>query len=334
LVCLVVEMKMDQFLFLATRQGVVTAERRDDEWRAMARGLTDYAVTSVIAREGVVLAGTTDGLFRSDDLGKTWREASGGLAMRHVRWMAFHPDVSDFEFAGTEPAHIFISHDGGNTWRACPEVAGLREAHRWFLPYSPAAGCVRGFTFNGERAYAAVEVGGVLRSDDRGETWRLAEGSTGNPDLDGPPAPFIYPDVHSLAVHPSSPDLVFAPTGGGFYRTSDGGRTWQLLYDCYARAVWVDPADEEHMILGPADNVESNGRIEETQDGGESWQGISTALGTPWRHNMVERFEQVGEELFVVLSDGELLVASLPNPRWQRLFPALDEVNAVTEMHG
>jgi photosystem II stability/assembly factor-like uncharacterized protein len=323
-------MNMDQFLFLATRQGLVTIERHGAGWRETARSLRDHAVTCVIAREGVVLAGTTDGIFRSDDLGGTWRETSSGLATRHVRWMAFHPDVSDLEFAGTEPAQIFVSHDGGSTWRACPEVRGLRDAHRWFLPYSPEAGCVRGFAFNGERAYAAVEVGGVLRSDDRGETWRLAEGSTGSPDLEGPPAPFIYPDVHSLAVHPSSPDLVFAPTGGGFYRTTDGGRTWQLLYDCYARGVWVDPADANHMVLGPADNVESSGRIEETGDGGQAWHEVSTQ--TPWPAKMVERFEQVGRDLFAVLSSGELMVAPIATLEW-RFLPTMGQVNAVTAMH-
>ena len=40
---------------------------------------------------------------------------------------------------------------------------------------------------------------GVLRSDDAGENWRLVEGSDGNPDLEGPPEPLIYPDVHSIA---------------------------------------------------------------------------------------------------------------------------------------
>ena len=152
-------------------------------------------------------------------MGQTWRAASAGLAHPHVRWLAFHPDISDREFAGTEPAGIFVSHDGAQTWRECPEVAQLRDRHQWMLPYSPEAGCVRGFAFHGDRAYAAVEVGGVLRSDDAGETWRLAEGSDGSPDLDGPPEPFVYPDVHSIDVHPSSPDRVFAPTGGGFYRS-------------------------------------------------------------------------------------------------------------------
>src|SRR6266487_6125980 len=244
-------------LILATEKGIVICERDDNKWNESSRGLRDQHVTSVIAREGVILAGTENGVFRSDDEGQTWEEASSGLTARHVRWMAYHPDISDFEFAGTEPANIFISHAGGDSWRACDEVAQLRDKFKWSLPYSPEAGCVRGFAFHGSRAYAAVEVGGVLRSEDGGETWRLAEGSDGNPDLEGPPEPLIYPDVHSIAAHPSAPDLVFAPTGSGFYMTRDGGKTWTLLYECYARAVWLDGDNANHVIVGPADGVDA-----------------------------------------------------------------------------
>jgi photosystem II stability/assembly factor-like uncharacterized protein len=255
--------------------------RRDTEF------LRTNATKMIGAREGVILAGTTNGVFRSDDYGEKWHAASDGLNTRHVRWMAFHPDLSDYEFVGTEPAAIFVSHNGALSWRECPEVAQLRDEHGWMLPYSPEAGCVRGFTFHGKRAYAAVEVGGALRSDDGGETWRLAEGSDGNPDLQGPPEPWIYPDVHSIAAHPSLPDLVLAPTGGGFYMTRDGGKTWQV-----------------------------------TSDG----------LQVPWRRHMVERFEQVGDELLAVLSNGELLVAPLASLQWKHLLTELDDVNAVTSM--
>jgi photosystem II stability/assembly factor-like uncharacterized protein len=320
---------MNGLFFLATEQGIVTAERDDGSWREAARSLTERHVTSVIAREGVILAGTTDGVFRSDDLGQTWQAASNGLAHRHIRWLAYHPDVSDLEFAGAEPAGIFVSRDGAQTWRECAEVAQLRDRHGWSLPYSPEAGCVRGFTFHGHRVYAAVEVGGVLRSDDSGETWRLAEGSDGNPDLDGPPEPFIYPDVHSIAVHPSSPDLVFAPTGGGFYRSTDGARTWVCLYDCYCRAAWLDPADPLHLILGSADGVDRNGRAEETRDGGRIWQLASRGLAVPWQHHMVERFTQAGDELFAVLSNGDLLIASLTTLGWNQVLPKVKGVAAV-----
>jgi photosystem II stability/assembly factor-like uncharacterized protein len=319
-------------LILATEQGIVTCEREGDSWVLSTRGLTDQHVTSVIAREGVILAGTEDGVFRSDDEGKTWEEASNGLTARHVRWMTYHPDISDLEFAGTEPANIFVSHDGGDSWRASDEVAQLRDKFKWSLPYSPEAGCVRGFAFHGSRAYAAVEVGGVLVSDDKGETWRLAEGSDGKPDLQGPPEPFVYPDVHSLEVHPSSSDLVYAPTGGGFYRSSDSAKTWKLFYDCYCRAVWVDPNDPDHIILGPADYVDSNGRIEESRDGGQSWSLASNGLKVPWRRGMVERFYQADDELFAALSNGQLLSTSLSNLDWKRILPNISDVNAITRM--
>jgi hypothetical protein len=312
-------------IYLATKDGIVIAEG-GPEWRVVRRGLNGRQVTSAISREGVILAGTTDGVFRSDDEGRTWRETSAGLSHRHIRWMAFHPDISDFEFTGTEPAAIYISRDGAKSWHECPEVAVLRDRHHWFLPYSPQAGCVRGFTFHGGRAYAAVEVGGVLRSDDHGAHWSLAAGSDGNPDLKGPPQPLIYPDLHSIHVHPSSPELVFAPTGGGFYRSSDGGVTWSLLYECYCRAAWVDPADAAHLILSPADGVERNGRIEESLDGGQTWRLASDGLSVPWPSHLVERFVQVGSELLAVLSNGQLLSAPLSGLAWQ---PILAEVKGI-----
>ena len=321
-------------LVLATEKGAIVCEQEGDGWREISRGLIDQHVTSVMAREGVMIAGTENGIFRSEDGGQTWDEVNNGLTVRHIRWMAYHPDVSDLEFAGTEPANIFVSHDGGDSWRVCPEVAHLRDRFKWSLPYSPEAGCVRGFAFHGSHAYAAVEVGGVLVSEDNGETWQLAEGSDGKPNLAGPPEPFIYPDVHSLEVHPSSADLVYAPTGGGFYRSNDGGKTWSLFYDCYCRAVWVDPVNPEHLILGPADGVDRNGRIEESHDGGASWSSASNGLQVPWRRGMVERFHQVKDELFAVLSNGQLLSASLATLMWRRVFPDIKNVNAIASMVG
>ncbi|MEW5986474.1 MAG: hypothetical protein AB1791_07560 [Chloroflexota bacterium] len=326
---------MTNWLFVATDDGLVACRRENGGWRITGRYLAGRHLTSVMAREGVILAGTTKGVWRGDEAAGdqwTWEEASQGLTARHVRWLAYHPDISDLEFAGTEPAAIFISQDGASTWRECSEVTTLRDQLRWFLPYSPRAGCVRGFAFHGRRAYAAVEVGGVLRSDDGGTTWRLAEGSDGRPVFGRPRAGFVHPDVHSIAVHPSSADLVYAPTGGGFYRSSDGGRSWWLLYDCYVRAVWVDAADPEHLILGPADDVDEHGRIEESRDGGESWRPVTAGLDTPWRRHLVERFIQVSEDLLAVLSNGHLLSAPLSTLAWQRILPEVGRVHSVASM--
>jgi photosystem II stability/assembly factor-like uncharacterized protein len=323
---------MSEYLIIAASQGIAVCGLAGMGWEVLRRGLEGVETTSVIAREGVILAGARSGVYRSDDLGETWREASAGLAVRHIRWLAYHPDFSDFELAGAEPASIFISRDGAETWRECPEVTEMRFRFGWYLPYSPAAGCVRGFAVRGLRLYAAVEDVAVLVSDDGGLRWELAGGSRGNPDHQ-PSASYVHSDVHSIEVHPSSPEVVYAPTGGGFYRSQDGGAAWECLYPrSYCRAAWIDPSLPEHILLGPADGVDRGGRIEESRDGGRTWGPASSGLHTPWPRHMVERFSQVGGTLLAVLSNGELLSASLADLHWQPLLPELPGVRAVTHL--
>lgn len=323
---------MIQYLILATAEGLAISTRDGQDWRVERRGLGNQRATCVSIHEDTALAGTTGGIFRSTDLGETWMESSQGLSERHVRWMAQHPESPSLAFAGTEPAGIYISLDGGATWSQRQEVGELRQKFNWYLPYSPAAGCVRGFAAHKDRIYAAVEVGGVLCSNDRGETWKLAGGSSGRPGMGSEAKGQVHPDVHSIAVHTSSTELVFAPTGGGFYRSQNGGETWELLYRCYCRAVWVDPADPGHMILGPADGVDRNGRIEETRDGGVTWKPASSGLDTPWPRHMVERFYQNGEELLAVLSNGELIATPLETLEWRRVLPEVEGVRAVASL--
>jgi photosystem II stability/assembly factor-like uncharacterized protein len=321
-------------LVIATREGVLIAEGEGDTWRQVTRGLTTRQVNSLSVQGEIVLAGTKEGIFRSEDQGRTWRSSSQGLTEPHVRWLAHHPDGSGRVLAGTEPASIFLSLDGGQSWAERHEVAELRDENGWYLPYSPGAGCVRGFAFGFEedRVYAAVEVGGFLRSDDGGETWRLPAGSSGK--THNQDEGFIHPDVHSVAVHPWSPDLVFAPTGGGLFRSKDGGETWEHLYRCYCRAVWPDPAEAQHLVFGPADSVDRGGRIERTLDGGVSWEKASGRLDVPWSRHMVERFHQADQELLAVLSNGELLAAPLMTLEWRRILPEAGWVRAVATMNG
>jgi photosystem II stability/assembly factor-like uncharacterized protein len=319
---------MTNRLYLSTFNGVAICQRDGNCWAVIAHTLERSRATAIAASGSIVLAGSRDGLFRSTDGGGSWEAANRGLSEHHVRWLAFHPEQADLALAGTEPAAVFLSTDGGQNWSERPEVKALRLEHHWSLPYSLAEGCIRGFALHGQRAYAAAEVGGVLVSEDSGETWQLAEGSQGGL-VYSPSRGRIHSDVHSIAVHPTDPNWVAAPTGGGFFRSLDGGANWEELYPpCYVRAVWLDPKDRDHMILGPADGVDRNGRIEETHDGGQTWQPASEGMQVPWQRHMVERFTQVEDELLAVLSNGELWSAALSELEWRRILPQLEHITA------
>lgn len=78
-----------------------------------------------------------------------------------------------------------------------------------------------------------------------------------------------------MAVHRTSSDIVTAATGGGLYRSADG--------------------------------VSRNGRIEESYDGGQTWHLASDGMmSASWSRHMVERFVQLDNDLFAVLSNGAL----------------------------
>jgi photosystem II stability/assembly factor-like uncharacterized protein len=303
------------YIYLGTKDGLIVFEGQEEEWHPRYVRLDGRQVTTVATTGQVLWAGTTDGLWRSFNGGALWSPVHTGYDPCHVRALVVHLDFPDVLLVGTEPAAILLSRDGGKTWVDAPDVTRLRDEHGWSLPYSPAAGCIRGFATFGSRIYAAAEVGGVLRSDDAGAAWRLLEGD-------------VHPDVHDVSGHYRYPDTVYAATGGGRFRSKDGGDSWEWIGDGYTRAVWTDPDRPEIVLMGPARYVGAMGRIERTIDGGESWTLASDGLRVPMS-GMVERFVGAGSHVLALGSDGVLYTAKRGVWMWHVLDLGVSPVQAV-----
>ncbi len=110
---------MITYLYLATAAGLFIAAQTNGEWCIVGQALTEHSLTSVVVSEGVILAGTVDGIWRSSDKGKSWNKADKHLTIPYVRWLAGSSNAPKIILAGTEPANIFVSHDGGHTWNRC-----------------------------------------------------------------------------------------------------------------------------------------------------------------------------------------------------------------------
>jgi photosystem II stability/assembly factor-like uncharacterized protein len=303
------------YLYLGTDEGLAVFEGQEETWHPRYVRLEDHQITAVAVAGRVLWAGTVNGLWRSLDGGPTWWPAITGKELCHVRALAAFPGTENALLVGTEPAAILLTRDTGETWVEAPDVARLRDEHGWSLPYSPAAGCIRGFAVSRNRIYAAAEVGGVLRSDDGGNMWRLMEGR-------------VHPDVHDVVGPDDDPDLVYAATGGGRFRSRDGGEEWALMGDGYTRAVWADPERPETMLAGPARYVGAMGRIERTTDGGDMWALASDGFDIPMS-NMIERFVDAGAHVLALTSDGELYAAKRSVWMWRQLDLGLAPVRAV-----
>lgn len=116
--------------------------------------------------------------------------------------------------------------------------------------------------------YAIVEHanGGVFRSEDKGETWqRMSEVN---------PRPMYYSKIH---IDPNNDQRIWV-LGAQMYYSEDGGRTFstnlvQRIHGDY-HAMWINPADSNHIILG------SDGGIHWSWDRGRTWDFVNTiAIG-------------------------------------------------------
>ncbi len=302
----------------------------------MRHTLKNQPLTSVAVSSDFIIVGTRDGLWRSIDDGHSWQSVGSKSQSVHIRWLMVSEGQTRIVVAGTQPAGILTSHDDGLNWTQSTDVENLRDTNGWYLPYSQKAGCVRGFAVGGsdrdkahQRVYAAVEVGGVLVSLNGGRSWNLVEGSDGSPDYYRDLGALIHPDVHSISVHPKTPKIITASTGGGLYRSVDEGKTWQIINEGYIRAAWVDPNDPMHIIAGPADGVSRNGRIEETYDGGKNWHLAAEGMKAPWDRHMVDRFYQKDRYVFAILSNGEIWIKHPTQNRWRHILADIADIRAM-----
>jgi photosystem II stability/assembly factor-like uncharacterized protein len=282
------------------------------------RGLEGEDVTAVHASGDAVLAGTYGhGLFRSEDGGGSWSRVQDGLTAPAVRCL--EPEPGGALLAGTEPARIFRSTDGGASWSQLDGITRIEGHERWFLPYSPRAGAVRNVYATAGRLLASVEVGGLLRSEDGGESWTCG--------------PVIADeDIHDIRGHPDDPDLLFAALGtasvtrrgerlGGVARSRDGGASWEKVETDYTRAVLVPPARPELLLSGPALRVGANGRIVVSADEGDAWEPASGGVATPMP-DMVERFVPAPDgDVWAICSGGRLLRATPGDWQWRSALP-------------
>jgi photosystem II stability/assembly factor-like uncharacterized protein len=221
------------------------------------------------------------GIFKTTDGGDTWNRVLFVNDTTGFVNLKMDPENPDILYAAAwhrlrwgggrmtgagEGSGIWRTMDGGATWTELTD-ATLDNG----LPTEAMGRIGLGIVRNHpETLYAVIQVsrsnrnqsvsphGGVFRSDDRGETWTRTHDISAVPD-------YFYNEVWP---DPSDPETLYLGQTV-IQKSTDGGQTFESeryrAVHVDNHALWINPADSDHMILG------NDGGLYMTWDGGRNW---------------------------------------------------------------
>jgi photosystem II stability/assembly factor-like uncharacterized protein len=192
-----------------------------------------------------VLAGTTEGVFLSEDGGARWR-----LVCNELGPVLSLSGAQQLVVAGSYDSGVWQSEDGGHTWQAVSQGLAARGLAR---------------IVTGEEGFYVLGPNeGLWRSQDYGRSWAKLESLC--PHL--PLSTFAVTRTNGGEV------LLVSSVMSGLMRSTDGGASWQVVQEgCDVLALLVAPA-------GPGDQrawaATATGEVLYSRDIGATWEMLST----------------------------------------------------------
>jgi photosystem II stability/assembly factor-like uncharacterized protein len=265
------------------RVGVFRRGTSGGDWQHVLASVQAFTIFVHPTDPATVFAGTNDGVWRSTDAGATFQRTDFPDSRTEV-W-SFLVDSRDPNriYAGTSPIAIYRSDDGGAGWRKLP-APGMPSHCKG--PFASRVMRLAQHPQRPDEIYAALEINGVMRSGDSGETWsdcsaglikladlphlksKIVSDTTAEGMLDG----------HAVAINPVDPDAVIVAVRMGLFRSADQGRTWQDMKvgrfspTTYGRDIKVSPIEPNTLYSALSVAASSHdGGLYRSSDGGQSW---------------------------------------------------------------
>lgn len=291
-------------ILAGTKKGtfILESDESRHSWELRGPFCDTWPINHVIAdpKTGTIYAGGGNEWFgpavwKSTDLGKTWTHSSEGLAYKEgeepikaVWSLAIGPGGL---YAGVEPAGLFHSADGGQTWT---HVEGLRN-HPSRPHWQPGGGGLILHSLvphpgDDKQIWVGISSAGVFYTADGGENWQPRNKGT---RADYMPEDQRYPElgqcVHSLVMAPGKPDRLYQQNHCGMYRSENGGQQWESieagLPSSFGFPAAAHPRDPDSLFLLPL-NGDIAGRympdgkaaVWRTRDSGGTWQALRDGL--------------------------------------------------------
>lgn len=201
-------------LFAATTGGLYLSADSGATF-SPARTTTCWDVSISPTDHRQVLAAFSDGVRLSTDGGTTWTAQTlpGAPASWSRIAVAYAPSDGSVAYVwAASGATAYLWSRAATTWTQLTVPTGASTAqawYDWFLAVSPD---------NPAEVYLSEIT--LWRGVRSGSTWTWTDIASKKPGSS------IHPDQHALAVVPGHPDVIWAGSDGGAFRSDDRGTTW------------------------------------------------------------------------------------------------------------
>lgn len=222
-----------------------------------------------------------DGVYRSDDGGRSWRNV-GLKTSEHIGRIAIDPRDSNVVFvaaqgplwSGGGERGLYKTTDGGRTWKAV--IPGTENTGATDVVIDPSnPDIMYAATWQRRRHFYTLINGGpesaIHKSTDGGNTWNRLRSGLPPGDL----------GRIGLSISPADTDVVYATveasgTLSGIFRSSDRGATWERMSSTIAQGMYygqiiADPKDVDRIYIPNVQNQVSD-------DGGRTQRALGERL--------------------------------------------------------
>jgi photosystem II stability/assembly factor-like uncharacterized protein len=217
--------------FDAEGRGFYISTNGGDSWSlgaALGSATRSYAILPL--GSGALLVGTNQGLFRSEDAGKTFTPIALPGQSTSTIWSIASLGGDDVVCAALSggTGSLWYSQDKGKTWAKATLDASVtaKSPRRIALGPCPATPGQAWATFDSGGRVAK----GLLKTTDKGHTWIYQDGATQGLLSDSNGQGFYN---LAIAVDPNDSNKIFTGADNSVWRTLDGGASWARMTDAY-----------------------------------------------------------------------------------------------------
>ena len=256
------------------------------------RGGRTRAAAGVPSQPNVFyVAQVNGGVWKSDDYGRTWNPIFDDQPTQSIGAIAVAPSDPNIIYVGSGEGlirpdlsvgnGIYKSTDGGKSWTHL----GLRDGQQIPALAIDPRDPNKVFAAVLGHPYGPNEERGIYRSTDGGQTWQKViskDEDTGGSDVQIDPSnpDIVYAAMWEAREGPWEDNNGYNGTGGGLFKSSDGGSTWHQLSnglpkDLSQIYVAVAPSDPRRLYATVA-MASSRLGVYRSDDAGDSWAQITT----------------------------------------------------------